>query len=409
MLAKQFSYSKTFHKLLGDLKNEGRYREFAKLERVVGTFPVVKQHLDDGTEREVTVWCSNDYLGMGHNENVIASMHKALDDHGAGSGGTRNISGNSSSIVELENELADLHDKDGALVFSSGYVANVTALSTVARLLPGCVVLSDAENHASMIQGIRGSKAEKHIFAHNNLDQLESLLSEIEPGRPIVIAFESVYSMSGDFGEIEAIANLAEKYGALTFLDETHGVGLYGHKGGGLAQELGLTDRIDILQGGIGKGYGVVGGFITARADIIDVVRSYGTGFIFTTSLPPVIAEGAIASIRYLKESQSERATHQENARLLKRKMLAANLPILKTPSHIVPLTVGDSVICKSMSDYLLEHEGIYIQPINYPTVPRGTERLRITPTPLHTEAQMDFLVEALLRACKKFQLDIAA
>ncbi|MCB0331355.1 MAG: 5-aminolevulinate synthase, partial [Bdellovibrionales bacterium] len=321
-----FQYNSCFNGLIDKLHNEGRYRIFAELEREVGKFPVV--HLHDGEEsREVVVWCSNDYLGMGHHEKVLGAMHDALDAYGAGSGGTRNIAGNHNAIVALEQELADLHDKEAALAFTSGYVANVTALSTLARILPNCVVFSDSENHASMIQGIRGSKAEKYVFEHNDLAHLERLLKEVDPERPKIIAYESVYSMSGDFGPVEAICDLAEKYNALSYIDETHGVGLYGHKGGGYAQELGLTDRIDILQGGLGKGFGVVGGFVTGSALLIDVIRSYGTGFIFTTSLPPVVAEGAVASIQHLKQSGAEREKHQANARELKAMLSAVGLP----------------------------------------------------------------------------------
>lgn len=401
-----YPYDSHFDELLDKLKREGRYRVFANLEREVGSFPVVKQHTESG-ERPVTVWCSNDYLGMGHNPSVLRAMHEALDSFGAGSGGTRNISGTHTEIVHLERELADLHDKEAALVFTSGYIANSTALSTLARFLPDCVVFSDSENHASMIQGIRGSKAEKYIYEHNDLGHLEKLLADVDPARPKIIAFESVYSMSGDFSPIKEICDLADRFDALTFLDETHGVGLYGHKGGGVAQARGLTDRVDVIQGGLGKGFGVVGGFITASARIVDVVRSYGTGFIFTTSLPPVVAAGAVASIQHLKQSQVERDRHQANVRMLRSKMREAALPILETPSHIIPLMVRNSSTCKAVSDYLLQEEATYIQPINYPTVPAGTERLRITPGPLHTEEQMDFLVAALCRAWQKFGLPL--
>ncbi|MCI5065182.1 5-aminolevulinate synthase [bacterium] len=415
-----FLYERCFAQRLSDLHEQGRYRRFANLEREVGKFPVVHLHeselregeegltFDENDAREVVVWCSNDYLGMGHHPAVLEAMHAALDSYGAGSGGTRNIAGNSSSIVVLEGELADLHDKPAALAFSSGYVANVTALSTLAKILPNCVVFSDEENHASMIQGIRGSKAEKHIFRHNDLAHLEALLKECDPQRPKIVAFESVYSMSGDFGFIEEICEIAERYGALTYLDETHGVGLYGHKGGGYAQELGLTDRIDVIQGGLGKGYGVVGGFVTGSRAVIDVIRSYGTGFIFTTSLPPVIAAGATASIRHLKESTQERAAHQQNAQTLRELLTTAGFPVLESPSHIIPLMVGDSEKCSAVSEYLLRQEDIYIQPINYPTVPAGTERLRITPTPLHTRSQMEALTAALFCAWEEFDLSLS-
>ncbi|NBW40537.1 5-aminolevulinate synthase [bacterium] len=404
--ANGFQYQETLQQLIDGLHREGRYRVFANLKRKVGTFPEVTFQGEEDS-RQVVVWCSNDYLGMGHHSNVLQAMHESLDSSGAGSGGTRNIAGNHETIVELEAELASLHDKEAALAFSSGYVANVTALSTLARSLPGCVVFSDSENHASMIQGIRGSKAEKYIFEHNDLAHLERLLKSVSPERPKIIAFESVYSMSGDFGPIEAICDLANEYNALTYLDETHGVGLYGHKGGGYAQACGLTDRVDVIQGGLGKGYGVVGGFVTGSSLLIDVIRSFGTGFIFTTSLPPVIAAGALASIRHLQESSEERDLHQRNARELKHMLAEVGLPILQTESHIIPLMVRNSGTCKAVTDYLLEHEDIYIQPINYPTVPAGTERLRITPTPLHTKAHMESLREALLRAWSEFGLPL--
>lgn len=401
-----FQYDQVFEGLIDKLHREGRYRVFANLKRQVGTFPEVTLS-GDGESRQVVVWCSNDYLGMGHHDTVLQAMHDSLDTCGAGSGGTRNIAGNHETIVQLETGLAALHDKEAALAFSSGYVANVTALSTLAKSLPDCVVFSDSENHASMIQGIRGSKSEKYIFEHNDLAHLERLLKSVAPERPKLIAFESVYSMSGDFGPIEAVCDLADQYNALTYLDETHGVGLYGHKGGGYAQELGLTDRIDVLQGGLGKGYGVVGGFVTGSRLLIDVIRSYGTGFIFTTSLPPVIAAGALASIQHLMESSKERSEHQEQAREVKEALSAVGLPILNTESHIVPLMVGNSGVCKSISDFLLEQEDIYIQPINYPTVPAGTERLRITPTPLHTKEHILALRDALLRAWSEFELPL--
>jgi 5-aminolevulinate synthase len=406
MKSQPFSYDECFQGHIQRLHSEGRYRIFAELEREVGRFPVV-HYKSEGESREVVVWCSNDYLGMGHNPAVLDAMHEALDQYGAGSGGTRNIGGTHSSIINLESELADLHDKEAALAFTSGYVANVTALSTLSKGLPNCVVFSDSENHASMIQGIRGSRVEKYVFEHNDLDHLVRLLKDIDPARPKIIAFESVYSMSGDFGPIGEICDIAKEFDALTYLDETHGVGLYGHKGGGYAQQIGLTDRIDVIQGGLGKGFGVIGGFVTASSLLIDFIRSYGTGFIFTTSLPPVVASGASRSIRYLKESTAERAKHQENARALKAILRGVGLPILETPSHIVPLMVKSSSTCKAVSDYLLDREDIYIQPINYPTVPKGSERLRITPTPLHTEAQMFALRDALLRAWTEFDLPL--
>lgn len=400
-----FSYENCFQSLIGKLREEGRYREFANLERFVGDFPDVQWHRADGTRQSVTVWCSNDYLGIGHHPKVLKAMQEAIRSNGAGSGGTRNISGTHRHIVELEQELADLHDKPSALVFTSGYIANETAISTVARLLPNCLILSDSENHASMIQGVRSAGCEKVVFRHNDLGHLRSLL-EVQPReRPKLIAFESVYSMDGDFGLIEEICDLADEFGALTYLDETHGVGLYGHKGGGLAQELGLTDRVSIIQGGLGKGFGVVGGFVTGSSAIIDVIRSYGAGFIFTTSLPPVVAAGAVASIRHLKSSQLERAEHQARARQLKQMLCEKGLPVLAGPSHIVPLMVRDSFLCKQVTDRLLHQHNIYIQPINYPTVARGTERLRITPTPVHTQKHLSHLVSALSETWRHFKL----
>ena len=389
-------YAAHFAKALDKVRAEGRYRVFADILRSRGAFPSA-DHVDaDGTRRPITVWCSNDYLGMGQNPRVLAAMHEAVDTVGAGSGGTRNISGTTHYHVELEHELADLHGKEAALLFTSAFVANDTTLATLQTLLPGCVVLSDAKNHASMIAGIRHGGGEKRIFANNDLDDLERHLKSIDPARPKIIAFESVYSMDGSIAPIAAICDLAEKYGALTYIDEVHAVGMYGPRGGGVAERDGQMNRIDIINGTLAKGFGVMGGYIAASRDVCDAIRSFAPGFIFTTSIAPAVAAGALASVRHLKVSQIERARHQERAAMLKRKLKAAGIPMLDNPSHIVPVLVGNPVHCKMVTDALLDRFGIYVQPINYPTVPRGTERLRLTPTPFHTNEHMDRLAEAL-------------
>jgi 5-aminolevulinate synthase len=388
-------YQNQFHKHLDSLHQEGRYRVFADLKRRCGAYPTAAHFTDAGT-RDVTVWCSNDYLGMSQNPKVRAAMHEAIDEVGAGSGGTRNISGTTHYIVELEAELADLHGKEAALLFTSAYIANDATLSTLARLIPGLVIFSDQKNHASMIEGIRHGGSEKHIFRNNDLGHLEDLLKKVPLETPKVIAFESVYSMDGHISPIAEICDLAEKYNALTYLDEVHAVGLYGPRGGGIAEREGVMDRVDIINGTLAKGFGVMGGYITATKACCDAIRSYAPGFIFTTSLAPAIVAGALASIRHLKVSEFERARHRERVRTLKGMMRKARLPVMENPSHIVPVMVGDPVHCKAVTDTLLTRYGIYVQPINYPTVPRGTERMRFTPSPVHTDAQIANLIDAL-------------
>ncbi len=386
-------YKAFFKNRLDALKAEGRYRVFTDLERRAGAFPRAHDHSRGG---EITVWCSNDYLGMGQHPAVLEAVRTATDKSGAGAGGTRNISGTTIYHVNLERELADLHGTEGALVFTSGYVANEAALATLASQMPGCIVFSDALNHASMIQGIKHSGAEKKIFAHNDAKDLERLLKDSDPARPKLVAFESVYSMDGDISPIKDICDVAQRYNALTYLDEVHAVGLYGPRGGGIAERDGMMDRIDVIQGTLAKAFGLIGGYIAGSAALVDFIRSYAPGFIFTTSLPPGIAAGATASIRFLKGAPELRRLHQERAALLKRRLEAAKLPVMPSQSHIVPVLVGDARLCKEASDELLERHRIYVQPINYPTVPRGGERLRFTPTPLHTDEHIDLLVGAL-------------
>ena len=388
-------YEGFFQSELEGLKNAGNYRIFAELERHKGSFPKATRYVADGTQ-EVTVWCSNDYLGMGQSPLVLDAMHAALDQCGAGAGGTRNISGTNHHHVLLEAELADLHGKEDALIFTSGYVSNWAALGTIAAKLPNCIVFSDALNHASMIEGIRHSRAECKRFKHNDPADLDRLLSEVEPGRPKLVAFESVYSMDGDIGPIAKILDVCEKHGAMSYIDEVHAVGLYGPRGGGVAERDGLMDRITLIEGTLGKAFGVMGGYIAASKALCDFVRSFAIGFIFTTALPPAIAAGACASVKHLKASQIERARHQERVATVRRKLNAMGIPMIDNPSHIIPVMVGDPRKAKMISDWLMDNHGIYVQPINYPTVPKGTERLRITPSPVHTDDDIDKLVNAL-------------
>ncbi|MAL08841.1 MAG: 5-aminolevulinate synthase [Maricaulis sp.] len=396
-------YTAAFTSAVARVRAEGRYRVFANLLRRKGEFPRARWRTPDGDMRDVTVWCSNDYLGMGQSACVTESMKKAIDEVGAGAGGTRNISGTTNYHVELERSLADLHGKEAALLFTSGYISNEATIATLGKVLPGLIIYSDALNHASMIEGARASRCEKHIWRHNDVAHLEELLKAAPKDAPKLIAFESVYSMDGDIGPIEAVCDLAEKYGAMTYLDEVHAVGLYGLRGGGISEREGLADRLDIIEGTLGKAFGVMGGYIAADAVIVDAIRSWAPGFIFTTSLAPALAAGARASVEYLKSAHALRESHQERAATLKRKLADAGLPVMDTPTHIVPVKVGDPVLCKRLTDALLDEHGIYVQPINYPTVPRGTERLRFTPSPLHTDAMMDELVEALRAVYRRY------
>jgi 5-aminolevulinate synthase len=388
-------YEGFFKSELDKLRSEGNYRVFANLERHRGDFPRATRRTEKG-QGPVTVWCSNDYLGMGQHPKVLEAMHEALNRCGAGAGGTRNISGTTHDHVLLERELADLHGKEAALLFNSGYVSNWSSLGTLGAKLPGCVILSDALNHASMIEGIRHSRADRVIWRHNDVEDLDRKLSAVEPGRPKVVAFESVYSMDGDIAPIREIVEVCEKHGAFSYIDEVHAVGMYGPRGAGVAEREGLMDRIDIIEGTLGKAFGVVGGYITGTAAVCDFIRSFASGFIFSTALPPHVAAGARASIAHLKVSQAEREGQRAAVAKLRARLDRMGIPYQPNPSHIIPVMVGDPVKCKWISDILLENYGIYIQPINYPTVPKGTERLRITPSPLHTDADIDHLCKAL-------------
>ncbi|MDU9005338.1 5-aminolevulinate synthase [Sedimentitalea todarodis] len=404
-------YQEYFHNRLEGLHAEGNYRVFAELERDCGAFPAARQYTGR-CERDVTIWCSNDYLGMGQHPEVLAAMHEAIDRCGAGAGGTRNISGTTHDHVLLERELADLHGKEAALLFTSGYVSNWATLGTLASQIPGCIVFSDALNHASMIEGIRHSRAEKVIWKHNDLADLEAKLAAAPANTPKLIAFESVYSMDGDIAPIDGICDLADRYGAMTYLDEVHAVGLYGPRGGGVAEREGLMHRLTVIEGTLGKAFGVVGGYIAASAALCDFVRSFASGFIFTTALPPAVAAAAAASVRHLKTSEVERTLQRQRVAQLRERLDALDIPHLPNPSHIIPVIVGDPVKCKFVSDTLLDEFGIYIQPINYPTVPKGTERLRITPSPVHTPEDIDRLAAALgtlWQRCQIARIPVAA
>ncbi|KKW90334.1 5-aminolevulinate synthase [Sphingobium chungbukense] len=392
-------YVARFETLIGEMKLDGRYRTFIELERLAGEFPTALRREPDGSARRVTVWCSNDYLGMGQNAEVLAAMHGAIDQFGAGTGGTRNISGTNRSHVALETELADLHGKEAALIFTSGWISNLAALGTLGRVLPNCAIFSDALNHNSMIEGIRRSGAERFIFRHNDAAHLDELMSAVDPDRPKIVAFESVYSMDGDVAPIAAICDVADKHGAITYLDEVHAVGLYGPRGGGIAEREGLSHRLTVIEGTLAKAFGVMGGYVAGSALLIDVIRSCADSFIFTTSICPHLAAGAAAAIRHLKDSGEERALQQAAVDKLIVMLRAADMPVPDTQSHIVPLIIGDAHLCKATSDLLLASHDIYVQPINYPTVARGQERLRLTPTPFHTEAHMKALVDALVDA----------
>jgi 5-aminolevulinate synthase len=401
-------YEKFFAGRISGLKDEGRYRVFIDLERMAGKFPKARNYRD-GEIHEITVWCSNDYMGMGQHPDVSAAMIEAVEKCGTGAGGTRNISGTNHFHVLLEQELAELHRTEAALIFGSGWIANMTTLSTIPALIPDCLILSDAKNHNSMIEGIRHSKAKKNIFRHNDVAHLDELLSAYDKDQPKLVAFESVYSMDGDIAPLGELLDVCEKHNAMSFLDEVHAVGMYGPRGAGVAERDGVMDRVTIIQGTLAKAFGVIGGYIAGSAAMCDFVRSYGSGFIFSSSMPPGIAAAALTSIRYLKEHNELRERHQERAATLKGRLTAAGIPVMPTVSHIVPVMVGDAVLCKQASDMLMNDHRVYVQPINYPTVERGTERLRFTPSPLHTDEDMDHLVAALKDVWNRLGLKAAA
>jgi len=403
-------FNSFFRERLDGLKAEGRYRVFADLERIAGRFPKALYRSAPGAAaREVTVWCSNDYLGLGQHPEIVAAMHAALDRSGAGAGGTRNISGTSHEIVELERDLAAFHGKEAGLVFTSGYISNEAALGTLAKHMPNVIVFSDALNHASMIAGIRNSRAEYKVFRHNDPVHLRELLAAADPARPKIVAFESVYSMDGDIAPLKELLDVSDAFGALTYLDEVHAVGLYGPTGAGVAEREGLTHRFHVIEGTLGKAFGLIGGYITGSPALVDFVRSFAPGFIFTTALPPVVAAGARASLKLVRGATELRARHQAISADLKARLTAAHLPVMPSESHIVPVRIGEAAACKRVANVLLERHGIYVQPINYPTVPKGTERLRLTPTPLHDEATVAALVEALSSVWRELSLPIAA
>jgi 5-aminolevulinate synthase len=407
--ARGVDYSRVFTQAIDRLHAEGRYRVFIDILRNKGMFPNARCFAGHNGPKPITVWCSNDYLAMGQHPKVIAAMEEALHDVGAGSGGTRNIGGNTHYHIDLEHELADLHGKEAALLFTSGYVSNEATLSTLAKVLPGCIIYSDELNHASMIAGIRNAGCEKRVFRHNDLAHLEELLAADDPAAPKLIAFESVYSMEGDIAPVGAICDLADKYNALTYLDEVHAVGMYGPRGGGISERDGVAERLTIIEGTLGKAFGVMGGYIAADRTIVDVIRSYAPGFIFTTSLSPVLVAGVLASVRHLKGSSGERDGQQAAAATLKAMLRDAGLPVMLGETHIVPVMVGDPVKAKKISDILLAEYGVYVQPINYPTVPRGGERLRFTPGPAHNEAMMRELTAALVEIWDRLELRLAA